>query len=134
MEKLINGIGKAVKVVGMLGVMFALALSMIGASSASADDGNIPQGKLSVYAVNAKSGNPVGGAYVVVINGAGQSVAKGYASTTGEFSAQLPIGSYKVNVSASGFVQNAISVQIFESQLTAEKIALTPAPVHSTAR
>ena len=132
--KVIEKIGKSVKVMGLAGIIWALASFGVAAPASAAtispsDSGSDPVilvnfGKLDLYAFDAVKGNVIGGAYVAVADEYGQVVAKGYTSSTGQFTASLNGGTYKVIISANGYKESRQYVQITSGEATTVKTAL----------
>ena len=120
------------KIIGMFGIMLALAVMLVGAPAASANTATA-QGKLSVYAIDATSGNAVSQATVAVYDATsptvGTPVAKGTTSSTGVFVTYLRAGTYRVVVTADGFKSNSQYVTIEKGYNTDIKAALESATV-----
>ncbi|MFL5735252.1 MAG: carboxypeptidase regulatory-like domain-containing protein [Chloroflexia bacterium] len=145
-SNLIMKASKVIKVLGVFGIMLSLAGALAVAPSASAATlttgtagGNSigayapqPDGKLGVYAIDTVKGAAIPGAQVVVINQAGQSVAKGLTNANGFFSTSLPAGTYKVAIFAKGYKQQSEAVEAKAGETTITKIGVepvnTPAP------
>lgn len=120
------------KIIGMFGIMLALAVMLVGAPAASANTVTA-QGKLTVYAVNATTGDAVPHATVAVYDAysptVGTPVAKGTTGTTGVFVTYLRAGTYRVVVTADGFKSNSQYVTIEKGYNTDMKAALESATV-----
>ncbi|MFL5734661.1 MAG: carboxypeptidase regulatory-like domain-containing protein [Chloroflexia bacterium] len=139
-SNLILKASKVIKVLGVFGIMLSLAGALAVAPSASAatlTTGTAgansigayapqPNGKLGVYAIDAVKGAAVPGAQVVVINQAGQSVAKGLTRADGSFSTSLPAGLYKVAIFAKGYKQQSEAAEVKSGETTITKIGVEP--------
>jgi uncharacterized membrane protein len=82
-------------------------------------------GKLVVNVSNAKTGEVVSGATVIIYDAKGNGVAKGSVDSDGNFGAALEPGTYKVHVTARGYNNYSESVEVVAGQLNETKIGLS---------
>ena len=83
-------------------------------------------GKLNVFAQFAPTGDVVPEAGILVADGSGAIVAKGTATSTTNFAAQLAPGVYKVHVIAQGYKEYVELVKVAANQTTFVKASLSP--------
>ncbi len=116
------------KIIGMFGIMLALAVMLVGAPAASANSVTA-QGKITVTAINATSGDAVPAATVAVYKAdsptVGTPVLKGQTDASGVFSSYIAAGKYRVVVAADGFNEYSQYVTIEKGYNTQVKAALT---------
>ncbi|HKP54714.1 MAG TPA: carboxypeptidase-like regulatory domain-containing protein [Chloroflexia bacterium] len=127
---LISNIGKAIRTLGVMGIMLALA-GFTASAAPSASASSIVTGDagvLSVYVQFNPSVMDTNIADVVVQNARGVVVAKGKTTIDGSYAVKLLPGTYKVTVSANGFKSYTQSVTINSSQTSEMKVALESGP------
>ena len=111
----------------MFGIMLALAVMLVGAPAASANSVTA-QGKITVTAINATTGDAVPQATVAVYDAnsptAGTPKVKGQTDASGVFSSYIPAGKYRVVVAADGFSEYTQYVTIEKGYNTSVKAAL----------
>jgi uncharacterized surface anchored protein len=114
----------------MFGIMLAMAVMLVGAPAASAASATptsrLAQGKVAVSVVDAVKGNTIAGAFVMVSDMAGNTVAKGTTNATGIYTTSLPKGMYVVTVSAENYKTVDQIVTIEGGKVTAVKSDLQP--------
>ncbi|HKP53873.1 MAG TPA: carboxypeptidase-like regulatory domain-containing protein [Chloroflexia bacterium] len=123
---LVSKIGKAIRTLGVMGIMLALA-GFTASAAPSASASSIVTGDAGVLSMYVQFNNSVMDtniADVVVQNARGVVVAKGKTTIDGAYSAKLLPGSYKVTVSANGYKPYTQSVTITSSQTSEMKVAL----------
>jgi len=124
-------INKAIKTLGLMGIMMALAGFLATSTApASADKlSNIQplsSGQVVVYADALSSSTDIVAMEVVVTDVRGNSVTKGVIYGSGKLSAQLPTGDYKVSVSAKGYNTYGEAFKIEPNGTTIVKTVLVP--------
>ncbi len=130
MKTIINNTSNNIsKVMGMFGIMLALAVMIVGAPAASANSRTATsQGKLTVTVINETTGDAVPAATVAVYEAnsptVGTPVAKGSTSATGVYATYLSAGSYRVVVAADGYNEASQYVTIEKGYNTSVKAAL----------
>jgi 5-hydroxyisourate hydrolase-like protein (transthyretin family) len=129
-KTIINNTSKNIsKIMGMFGIMLALAVMLVGAPAASANSRTATsQGKLTVTVVNETTGAAIPAATVAVYQAnsptAGTPVAKGSTSATGVYATYLSAGSYSVVVAADGYTETNQYVTVEKGYNTSVKAAL----------
>ena len=129
MKKIINN---ASKIMGMFGIMLALAVMLVGAPAASANSITATgQGKLTTYVINETTGDAIAQATIAVYKANSPATAdpvlKGTTDNTGVFASYLPAGKYRVVVTANGYSQFSEYVVIEKGYNTSIKVALQSA-------
>jgi len=118
------------KIIGMFGIMLALAVMLVGAPAASASSATA-EGKITVYAINASSGDSIPQATVAVYKAnsptAGSYVLKGQTDASGMFVSYIPAGKYRVVVDADGFKQFTQYITVEKGYNTQLKAPMQPA-------
>jgi hypothetical protein len=140
---IIHKTGNLVKAFGMFGMMLALAATLVAspapASAATYPGPGVtpgatpPLGKLSVIVSDATTSSAIAQAGVLIYDRYGKVAAKGETDKTGEFSIDLPKGTYKVQVTANGYESHGQTASVspyFEVAIIAElKPAASPSPL-----
>ena len=120
---LISNIGKAIRTLGVMGIMLALAGFTASAAPSASAASTSDAGVLSVYVQFNPSPMDTNVADVVVQNSRGVVVAKGKTSFDA-YTVKLLPGTYKVTVSATGYKTYTQSVKIASSQTSEMTVAL----------
>jgi hypothetical protein len=112
----------------MFGIMLALAVMLVGAPAASANNVTA-EGKITVYAINATTGDSVPQATVAVYKAnsptVGTPILKGQTNSEGVFVSYIPAGKYRVVVAADGFNEYSQVITVEKGYNTQIKAPLT---------
>jgi hypothetical protein len=132
MNRLLISTAKSVKVIGLMGLMVALAAMMAGPRAASAATpppaGGAAYGKINVYVTTASANADfrVAGAIVRLDSDGGQTLAKGLTNANGNFASYVPQGTYKIKVIADGYQEFSRVVKIAGGRGTTVHANLVP--------
>ena len=122
---LISNIGKAIRTLGVMGIMLALAgFAVSSAPSASAATPRVGAGTLAVsvdFGYTAADNNV---ASVTVLNQDGKIVSQGTVDSETIFVTKLPAGAYIVSVEAKAFKSYSTKVMITSGQTSSVKATL----------
>jgi hypothetical protein len=126
---LISNIGKAIRTLGVMGIMLALAgFAVSSAPSASAASAPTSvrgdYGALSVTVDFLAGASDRNVATVVVQNRNGKLIDKGTTNSDGTYTVKLMPDAYKITVTADGYKSYSQTVRVTSSQTSEVKVAL----------